>query len=180
MRITYALTAALTASLAVTVPTAAAQTKPQETACQTDPHFRDFDFWLGKWDVTSRKSGKAAGTNVIKAIEGGCAVLENWHGKRGSTGKSVNYYNPITKKWRQVWVAAGAYSLDIEGGLNDQGSMVMSGTIWYYKNGASAPFRGTWTPNEDGSVRQFFEQYDADKKEWKPWFDGLYKKPGKQ
>lgn len=35
-------------------------------------------------------------------------------------------------------------------------------------------FRGTWTPNEDGSVRQFFVQQDTDGGVWKTWFDGLY------
>jgi hypothetical protein len=35
-------------------------------------------------------------------------------------------------------------------------------------------FRGRWTPNADGSVRQFFEQKDLESGEWTVWFDGLY------
>ncbi|TNE62053.1 MAG: hypothetical protein EP335_13795 [Alphaproteobacteria bacterium] len=165
----------ISATFAAALSIGANAATPQPTACETDPGFRAFDFWLGDWSVSSSKSGKYAGENHIKAIEGGCAISEDWHGQGGSTGKSVNYYNPVTGKWRQVWVAAGAYSLDIEGGLKD-GSMVLEGTIWYYSTGGAVPFRGTWTPNADGSVRQFFEQYDAEKKQWQPWFDGHYVK----
>ncbi|WP_262691794.1 hypothetical protein [Kordiimonas aestuarii] len=170
------LKTALAAFFAITfnsVPAPAQQAAPPPSPCKTDEAFKGFDFWVGEWKVSGRANGKYAGNNSITKIEGDCALYESWNGQGGSTGKSVNYYNPITKKWRQLWVSGGAYSLDIEGGLSD-GSMVMEGTIWYYTSGATAPFRGTWTPNDDGSVRQFFEQYDAEKKEWQPWFDGLY------
>ena len=143
--------------------------------CQADGHFRDFDFWLGTWRVSSRASGEFAGANRIEAIENGCAIAEHWQGKNGGTGQSLNYYNPVTGKWRQIWVAAGNYSIDIAGGLKD-GSMVLEGTIWGYESGTEAPFRGAWTPNADGSVRQFFEQRDGESGDWKPWFDGLYVK----
>jgi len=35
-------------------------------------------------------------------------------------------------------------------------------------------FRGTWTANADGSMRQFFEQRNPETHEWSVWFDGLY------
>lgn len=154
---------------------ASAQQAPPPSLCITDDAFHAFDFWIGDWKVSSRTNGKYAGDNSIKPIEGQCALLEEWKGQGGSTGMSVNYYNPLTERWRQVWLSAGAYSLDIEGGLKD-GAMVLEGTIWYYSSKQSAPFRGTWTPNEDGTVRQFFEQYDAEKQAWQPWFDGLYER----
>ena len=161
---------------AILVATAAnAQQTTPPSPCVTDQAFHAFDFWIGDWKVSSRANGTYAGDNSIKPIEGQCALLEEWKGQGGSTGMSVNYYNPLTEKWRQVWLSAGAYSLDIEGGLED-GSMVLEGTIWYYSSKQSAPFRGTWTPNDDGSVRQFFEQYDAEKQAWQPWFDGLYER----
>ena len=40
--------------------------------------------------------------------------------------------------------------------------------------GLQAPFTGEWTPNEDGTVTQYFEQYDAETEQWNPWFSGLY------
>lgn len=65
---------------------------------------------------------------------------------------------------------------NIIGGLDDAGLMVLSGKINYYKTGKSQLFRGIWTANTDGSVRQFFEQQDSESVEWVVWFDGLYVK----
>jgi len=144
--------------------------------CRADAHFRDFDFWLGKWKVYNRVGKKQfAGDNHISAIEGGCAILEQWKGKGGGTGKSVNYYNPINKKWRQIWLSAGNYMIDIEGGMVD-GSMNLAGKIYYYTSGVAADFRGIWTPNEDGSVRQHFQQMNPKTGKWAEWFDGRYVK----
>lgn len=151
-----------------------AQTPPPPK-CQTDPGFKDFDFWVGHWSVSARSNGQHAGTNKITRMEGNCMLREEWTSAQGGTGQSMNYYNPVTGKWRQLWVSAGAggYVIDYEGSLRD-GSMVMEGSISYYQQNQAFPFRGTWTPNEDGSVRQFFEQFNPDTKEWQPWFDGLY------
>ncbi len=138
----------------------------------TEPEFRAFDFWLGKWDVTDNATGNVAGKNSITQLEAGCMLLESWAGAGGGTGTSVNYYNPVEKKWRQLWISAGRYSIDISGGLEGQ-AMRLEGSIYPFA-GAAARFRGTWTPNADGSVGQFFEQYDEDSQAWTVWFDGRY------
>ena len=157
-------------------PSVLAQQPPPPSPCARDPHFRDFDFWLGEWQVTNRANGNLAGTNIITSIEGACALEERWTSSGGSTGTSINYYNPVRGQWRQIWVTGGAYAIDIVGGLNDPGAMVLEGTISYYRSGKSNRFRGTWTPNPDGSVRQHFQQADAESGEWSDWFDGLYEK----
>jgi len=146
---------------------------PPKSVCLTDENFRAFDFWIGDWVVTGRKAGKFAGNNSIKSVEGGCALLETWKGTGGSTGISTNHYNPNTGKWQQLWLSGGAYTIDIVGGI-EEGSMVLVGKIFYYRNGKTFDFKGTWTPLEDGTVRQFFEQHNPEKQEWQPWFDGIY------
>ena len=150
----------------------------QPTDCMTNPRFADFDFWLGSWQVTPFAGGEKSGDNVISRVEGGCAVEEHWTSVNGSTGRSLNYFNPVTGKWRQIWVSAGAYSIDIEGGL-EGGIMSLEGSIFYYAgaagpNATALPFRGEWTPQPDGTVRQRFEQYDPEAGAWTVWFDGLY------
>ncbi|WP_286831141.1 MULTISPECIES: hypothetical protein [Kordiimonas] len=177
---TVRLTAAAAIILTTSVGAAAqsqtqTQTPPPPNTCETDPGFNQFDFWVGNWNVTARNGGQQAGTNLVTKVEKNCLIREEWTSVSGGTGQSINYYNPVSKKWRQVWVSAGAGGnlIDYEGGLRD-GSMVLEGTITYYANGTSFPFRGTWTPNEDGTVRQFFEQYDETEEKWKGWFDGLY------
>ena len=144
----------------------------QRASCGENVEFSDFDFWIGEWEVFDSNTGAKAGENVIRKMEGGCMLLESWAGNGGSTGTSLNYYNPVTREWRQVWVSAGQYSIDIVGGMRS-GSMVLEGSIYNF-GGAVWDFRGTWTPNPDGSVRQFFEQYNHDSEEWAPWFDGRY------
>jgi len=152
-----------------------AQPAPGAT-CQSDPHFQDWDFWIGEWTVTAGPNDVVAGENSIKSIEDGCAISEHWTNAGGGTGSSLNYYNPNTGKWRQLWVSGGAggYSIDYSGGLVD-GSMVLVGEIHYY-GGNTEQFRGTWTPNQDGSVRQFFEQYNSEDDVWVVWFDGNYRR----
>ena len=43
-------------------------------------------------------------------------------------GMSMNYYDSLTEKWRQVWIASN-YSIDIGGGLNEVGAMVLEGQL---------------------------------------------------
>jgi hypothetical protein len=52
--------------------------------------FRQFDFWLGKWNV-SDPGGKPVGTNEIKRESEGCALSEHWIGGDGISGTSLNY-----------------------------------------------------------------------------------------
>jgi hypothetical protein len=165
----------MTAALALAAAPAAAQGKKP---C-TDPVFDDFDFWVGEWEVTGA-DGKVAGTNSIRKEEYGCLLVERWTAASGITGQSYNFVDLETGKWRQVWVSAGA-TIDYSGGLNEKGAMVLEGSIGY---GAGAPgngakFRGTWTPNADGSVTQYFQQYDGEKKVWNDWFTGTYRRRDK-
>ena len=92
----------------------------------SDPQYRQFDFWLGEWSVTS--SGAPAGTNVIRAIQGGCALQENWQGAGtgGITGTSYNIYDRDSGQWHQTWVDASGTLLQLDGGLVD-GAMVLEG-----------------------------------------------------
>lgn len=153
----------------------APQVRPKNV-CESDTHFKDFDFWVGNWRVTDAITGAFQGVNKVEKVEGDCLIKEHWTNASGGTGFSINYYNAVTKQWRQVWVAAPGYIIDYTGGLNENGAMVLEGTIQQYAQNTSAPFRGTWTPHIDGTVRQFFEQYDPEKEEWIGWFDGVYTK----
>ena len=141
--------------------------------CSAQGHHRDFDFWLGHWEV-SDSEGKQAGHNIISTAQKGCLLNEHWTSAAGNTGQSSNFYNPVTGQWRQLWVDAGSSIIDISGGLDDD-SMVLTGSIFYLKAGTKHAFRGRWTPLKDGSVRQFFEQQDSDGK-WQVWFEGFYRR----
>jgi hypothetical protein len=142
--------------------------------CEDTPGFDEWDFWVGEWDVYSNNEARQlAGTNSITKHYANCLIKETWVSAGGGGGFSVNYYNPVKGEWRQVWVSNG-YSIDYSGGLNDQGQMALEGEIYTYQPNTAAPFRGTWTPRENGDVVQLFEVFNAETDSWDVWFDGLY------
>jgi hypothetical protein len=151
--------------------------EPAETAAAAAPcaereEFREFDFWIGNWDVLTA-AGALAGHNRIEPALAGCVLIENWTGARGSSGMSMNYRDMASGKWVQVWTDAGGGQITIRGGLTDDG-MLLEGQIHDVATGTTAPFRGLWTLLPDGRVRQFFEQSNDGGRTWEPWFEGFY------
>jgi hypothetical protein len=171
----------LALALVSTVPAAAQDAAPDApqappTFCEDNPEFDQWDFWLGEWKVYANDETQTfAGTNTIAKHHANCLITETWVDVAGNGGFSINYYNPVRKLWRQVWVSNG-YSIDYAGGLNDKGQMVLIGELDNYAANNSAPFRGFWTPQENGDVIQRFEAYDAENDKWNVWFEGRYVK----
>lgn len=144
----------------------------QAYPCEQDDSFRAFDFWLGEWDVHVA-SGQLAGHNLITSEQRGCYLAESWTSATGGTGTSINYLDAAAGEWVQVWNDAGGNQIHIRGGLTDEG-MLLVGSIHYVATDTTLPFRGLWTPLEDGRVRQFFEQSNDGGETWVPWFEGFY------
>lgn len=140
--------------------------------CEHDEAFRAFDFWLGEW-VVHDPTGILAGTNSIERAERGCVLLENWTSVSGVTGMSINYLDKSTGEWVQIWNSEGGSQIDIRGGMTDNG-MLLVGQLHDVASNTTLPFRGLWTPLEDGRVRQYFEQSTDGGKTWSPWFEGFY------
>ena len=76
--------------------------------CMKDPQAREFDFWVGEWDVYVTGTTNLAGQSKIEKASGECMILENWAAVGSpNNGKSMNFINPQNKKWEQVWVGSG-------------------------------------------------------------------------
>lgn len=164
----FALTLTMSAAsvLAQSVPA------PGAKPCQSSEH-RQFDFWVGSWDVFAT-SGKKVGENRIELIADGCALLEQWTGNGGVTGKSLNIYDAIDRQWHQTWVDNSGTLLMLAGRLAER-SMVMSMTGPSPTDPkATVLQRITWTPANDGSVRQLWELSSDAGKSWTVLFDGRY------
>ena len=166
------ITTVLAAGLLLGALTAAVAEAPPRP-CEA-PAFRAFDFWVGKWRV-ALSDGTHAGINEITRSANGCLLLEQWRSARGTTGTSLNYYDPGKRQWVQQWVGDDGNIIYIAGNI-EVGSMVLVGDIYYHGSGQRLPFRGRWTLQQDGRVRQFFEQADAQGENWKPWFEGFYQR----
>jgi len=139
-------------------------------ACKAS-EYRQFDFWVGNWDVFG-PAGGLAGTNVVRSRLGGCVVEENWIGAGGGFGRSLNFYDAAARTWSQMWVASNGCpnGVIMVAGTFENGAMTMRGTKVQpegFQHGppCAAPpgfvstARNTlirWTPLESGSVLQQF------------------------
>jgi hypothetical protein len=157
-RIPCALVALLAAAQAVAAP------------CDA-PEFRQFDFWVGDWSV-HRPDGQQVGTNSITREYAGCVVHERYSTPRAYAGESLNTYDAQRRTWHQTWVDNGGTLLLLEGKLVG-GAMVLEGAG--IVEGKPVKHRITWTPNADGTVRQFWQTAGADGA-WQTTFDGTYRR----
>lgn len=113
--------------------------------------FRQFDFWLGDWDVTSAAAPGTTSRNRITLINDGCTLREEYTTPAGYTGTSLNFYDAVRKRWQQTWIDNQGGALYLEGGL-ENGAMVMRTT-----GDAANVQRITWTPVAGAAVRQHWE-----------------------
>ena len=151
----------------------------QPAACAAEEH-RQFDFWAGAWEVVT-PDGKVAGTNSIRSILNGCALEESWKGAEGSIGKSFNMYYARDAKWHQSWVDGNGGRLDLAGGPDKTGRMVLSGLM---PGPDGAPDGGnvlheiSWEKLADGTVKQHWRASKDGGKAWQDVFIGIYRRAG--
>jgi hypothetical protein len=151
-------------------PSLLASAGATEAAPCDAPEFRQFNFWLGEWQVM-QPDGALAGTNSIRKEYGGCVLHERYQTAKGYSGESLNAYDVGRKRWHQTWVDNTGTLLLLEGGLRGS-EMILEGSTTDAK-GVVTRHRITWTPNPDGTVRQHWQSTDATDT-WVTAFDGLY------
>jgi hypothetical protein len=174
------LIAALLAVILQTPTPPAAPPKPFDCS---GPEFRQFDFWIGEWDVVPNPETAPAGSpaakeparNVIEKTQGGCVILESWDDRQGGTGQSFNIYDRADQQWHQTWVSNNGGLHHYWGGLKN-GSMVYMGEV---PLPPAARFQGRRTvrlsfiPLGPNKVRQFSESLNADGT-WSVNYDLIY------
>lgn len=121
--------------------------------CDSAP-YRDFDFWLGEWEVDNPE-GTPIGTNSVTRELNGCVVAEHWTDTDGGRGRSINTFDPETGQWHQTWVSANfSGHLRMSGGLQEDGRMVLTGQREAVNQGVTLFDEYRWTPLGDGRVEQ--------------------------
>lgn len=134
------------------------------------PEHRQFDFWLGHW-TSYTEDGKKQGSNRIEKMMGQCMIQGHWISAKGRyRGSSFNFYDPANKQWHQTWVDNNGGSLRMDGGLVG-GSMQLAGKPMSAK-GENVIDRITWTPMQDGRVRQHWQASSDDGETWADVYDG--------
>ncbi|GAM97723.1 hypothetical protein U91I_01350 [alpha proteobacterium U9-1i] len=143
-----------------------------QTPCAT-PQYRQFDFWLGEWDIIVAPSTALSGfNNSITAQQDGCVVMEQYTAG-AFTGMSINFYDSARQVWHQTWMSNQGGMLYLEGGINADGAMEMS------DRGLPGATPGTinrtvWTPLQEGGLRQHWEVSSDNGVTWNTVFDGRY------
>ncbi len=126
----------------------------------TEPtELRQFDFWLGDWDLTWGEDGR--GTNRITAVLDKRVIQEQFDGTPSTPlrGLSVSTYNTTLGKWQQTWVDNSGSYLDFVGEFADgkmilsreatlQGKPILQRMVWY--NITKQALDWNWERSEDG------------------------------
>ncbi len=152
-------------------PTPPAAPVPPPRACSAAEH-RQFDFWIGDWDVFT-PDGKQAGTNRIERVINGCVLHEKWLGGGNFNGQSFNAWDARRQRWHQTWVDSSGAVLLLDGRAGE-GSMTLSDADVPAKADRNLVNEIQWTSNADGSVRQHWRVSKDGGKTWTTAFDGKY------
>ncbi len=144
----------------------------QAGPCVAAP-YRQFDFWIGDWEVLGA-DGAPVGDNVVTLEQEGCLLVEHWTALRGrSTGTSFNYYDVRDQKWHQVYLDnsgnAGAFP-PIEGTFTDPKMVLLSADV------NNTLTRWTWFLLEPGKVKQMAELSTDHGTTWSIVWDSVYQK----
>jgi hypothetical protein len=176
--------------LSIALQAAAQPPSPPPYDC-SGAEYRQFDFWIGDWDVVPNpatrpasapppRPGRQAPRNVVEKIQGGCVVLENWDDRSGGTGQSFNIYDRSRQRWHQTWV-------DNRGGLHEYWGKLEDGKMVLYGEVPLPPassFQGRRTirvsfiPMGPDQMRQFSESLNVDGT-WSQNYDLIYTRRAK-
>ena len=138
---------------------------------EKNPEYRQFDYWVGDWDVYN-KFGGASGHNRVQLILGDCVVEENWTSRLSGAGKSFSKYNPHARRWEQYWVDDQGDTTFFHGQL--EGTNLVFHAETSDSNGAPTLRRLTFFRLGRDKVRQFSEMSTDGGKSWTPEYDLTY------
>lgn len=148
-------------------------TLAQEEKKTIDPN-RQFDFWVGEWDVYTEEN--LVGKNTIVFLQNKNVIQENWVSeKENFTGTSYSFYNSKTAKWHQIWIDKNGNNLLLTGVFSD-GKMILTSGLDSNMGEPNSIHRITWTQLTNGNVKQVWESTIDGGKSWNIQFQGIYKK----
>jgi tetratricopeptide (TPR) repeat protein len=144
--------------------------------CDGQAEYRQFDFWLGEWDVRPYSSPNALpiARSVIERANGNCTIVENYYTKGAYIGKSFNIYDPSAKKWRQFWNDNLGQVLQFEGEFDAKENALKYRSEARNSQGQKVLSKMTFYNLSPEKVRQVWETSTDDGATWALAFDGLY------
>ena len=144
----------------------------KSTPCAA-PNYRQFDFWIGDWDVFDSDNLAIKVARVrVESILNGCVLRETYEATDGHQGQSFSIFDASRQVWHQSWVTNGGQLLVVEGGMQS-GAMILNG-MDRTPDGKERRVRGIWKSASAG-VRESATRSTDGGLTWKPWFDLLFR-----
>ena len=154
-------TAANTVTAAITAPGVFTARRVPASSC-TEAEHRQFDFWIGEWDVNTVPSS-------ITREASGCAIYEDYQAPL--RGLSISVYDPRNRTWNQTYVTSNGGLLLLTGTFAD-GKMV----LFERAPDGSLRSRWTWERIDANTVTQRAERTPDNGQSWLPQFLGTYRR----
>lgn len=145
--------------------------------CMGNAQARQFDFWIGEWDAYVTGTNNLAGRSKIELASGGCMILENWSSAGAPfTGKSMNFVDPASGKWKQIWVGSGGVNATefLNGEYREDAMRFEFETT--NAQGAKTQVHFHFFNQGPDQVRQFHETSTDGGKTWVTTYDFTYKR----
>jgi len=153
-----------------------AKAQPTQHPCSANPVYRQFDFWIGKWEAFG-PGGKKGGDSKIELLLDSCIILENWTSTQGGyMGKSYNTYNTSTGKWQQYWVDNKGGITEYFNGHFEKDRMIFETANVKQPAGGYKIMKMTFYNLGPDKVRQHGESSVDEGRTWKTDFDLEYRR----
>jgi hypothetical protein len=146
--------------------------RPQRPPACVQPEQRQFDFWVGEWDVSPTGSPVIVAESSITLADEDCVVIENWRPFRNGSAHSISMYDAQTRHWRQFYAGAAVPLATYTGNLDSEG-------VLRFDVDNSAPrTRMNYQRIDANTIRQWGEQFNETTREWSTQWDLTYRRRG--
>ena len=151
----------------------------QQLPC-SKPVYRQFDFWIGEWDVFAATGAKAGDSKISLTLDS-CTILEEWtsnglqNGLRYA-GKSYNMYNAAKERWQQYWVDNTGAITQYFNGHYENDKMIVQTDNERLSDSVSQVQKMTFYKLGPDRVRQHGETSKDNGKTWLTSFDLEYRR----
>jgi hypothetical protein len=136
---------------------------------------RQFDFWVGEWQVFDAATGRPEGMSRVEKLYGGCVLRENWV-EEGFQGGSLNTWWRSDRQWHQVWMDQAGALRNFAGAFTGGRMTLVARQPDPRQEAHMLLVRLEFTPNADGTIRQYSDVSDDDGARWRPRYDYLYRR----
>jgi len=127
--------------------------KPPADRCAA-PEYKQLDFILGSWEVTS-KGKKSADVTFETTSNSSCGVMESWKNANGGGGNGLFANSPVGHGWQYFWVPSSGQPTWLHDGKPTGNGTEMQFTLTRTAaDGTSHESKWTITKTPEGQIRE--------------------------